>query len=130
MKTLLNLLMIFLLISIIGCGKKTTTETTGNNTTDTKGVNEKVETVEFKCAGMHCSGCEETITSEVKKIDGVKDIKADAKGKIVTVSFDANKTNNDNISKAINKAGYDTELSKSENKNDSDTDMKKDGKKN
>lgn len=130
MKTLLNLLMMFLLISVISCGKKTTTETSGNNTTDTKGVNEKVETVEFKCAGMHCSGCEETITSEVKKIDGVKDIKADAKGKIVTVSFDANKTNNDNISKAINKAGYDTELSKPENKNDYDTVSKKDGKKN
>lgn len=129
MKTLLNLSMVILLISIIGCGKKTTTETAGNNNTETKSANEKVETVEFKCAGMHCSGCEESITTEVKKVEGIKDIKADAKGKIVTVSFDANKTNKDNISKAINKAGYDTEISKSDNKHDCETDMKKEDKK-
>jgi len=130
MKILLNFLMVILLIGVIGCGKKTTTETAGNNTTETKNVNEKVETVEFKCAGMHCSGCEETITTEVKKVEGIKDIKADAKGKIVTVSFDANKTNKDNISKAINKAGYDTEISKSESKQNGDTEMKKEEKKN
>lgn len=129
MKTLLNLLMVILIIGVIGCGKKATTETAGNQTTDTKNVSEKVETVEFKCAGMHCSGCEESITTEVKKVEGIKDIKADAKGKMVTVSFDANKTNKDNISKAINKAGYDTEISKSENKHDCDTDMKKEEKK-
>lgn len=129
MKTLLNLLIVILIIGVIGCGKKTTTETAGNQTTDTKNVSEKVETVEFKCAGMHCSGCEESITTEVKKVEGIKDIKADAKGKMVTVSFDANKTNKDNISKAINKAGYDTEISKSENKHDCDTDMKKEEKK-
>ena len=126
MKTLLNFALVILLVSVIGCGKKNTNETSGNKTTDTKGVTGKVDTVEFKCAGMHCSGCEETITTEVKKIDGVKDIKADSKSKIVSVSFDAGKTNKDNISKAINTAGYDTELSQSNNKHDCETDMKKD----
>jgi mercuric ion binding protein len=130
MKTLLNLTLVFLLIGVIGCGKKSTTETAGDKTTDTKGVTEKVETVEYKCAGMHCSGCEETITTELKKVDGVKEIKADSKAKVVIVSFDANKTNKDNISKSINAAGYDTEISKSDNKHDCETDMKKEEKKN
>ena len=118
MKVLLNLFFIFALFFVIGCGKKITDQTSGNSSS------EKIETVEFKCAGMHCSGCEETITTEVKKVDGVKDIKADSKGKIVTVSFDINKTNKENISKAINSAGYDTEISKSDNKHDCETDMK------
>lgn len=130
MRTLLNFALVILLISVIGCGKKNATQNAGDKTTDTKGVTEKVETVEFKCAGMHCSGCEETITTEVRKMDGVKDIKADSKSKVVSVSFDANKTNKDNISKTINAAGYDTELSKSDKKHDCETDMKKEEKKN
>jgi copper chaperone CopZ len=130
MKTLLNLVLAFLLIGVIGCGKKSTTETAGDKTTDTKGMTEKVESVEYKCAGMHCAGCEETITTEVKKTEGVKDVKADSKSKIVTVSFDANKTNKENISKSINAAGYDTELSKSDSKHDCETDMQKEEKKN
>lgn len=130
MKALLNVALAFLLIGVIGCGKKSTNETSGNKTTDTKEVTEKVETVEYKCAGMHCSGCEETITTEVMKTDGVKNVKADSKSKVVTVSFDANKTNKDNISKSINAAGYDTELSQSDNKHDCETDMKKEEKKN
>lgn len=130
MKTLLNLALAFLLIGVIGCGKKSTTETTGNKSTDTKGVTGKVETVEYKCAGMHCSGCEETITTELKKVDGVKDIKADSKAKVVIVTFDAGKTNKESISKSINAAGYDTEISKSDNKHDCETDMKKEEKKN
>lgn len=117
MKILLNLFFIFVLFFVVGCGKKVTNQISGSNTA------EKIETVEYKCNGMHCSGCEETITAEVKKVDGVKDIKADSKGKIVTVSFDINKTNKENISKAINSAGYDTEISKSDNKHDCETDM-------
>lgn len=130
MKTIINFVLVFLLISVTGCSKKNTIQTAGDKVTDTKGVTEILETVEYKCAGMHCSGCEETITTEVKKTEGVKDVKADSKSKIVTVSFDANKTNKENISKAINTAGYDTELSKSEKKHDCETDMQKEEKKN
>jgi copper chaperone CopZ len=130
MKTLINFALVILLISVAGCGKNITVQTAGDKATDTKGLAEKLETVEYKCAGMHCSGCEETITTEVKKTEGVKDVKADSKSKIVTVSFDANKTNKENISKSINTAGYDTELSKSEIKHDCETDIQKEEKKN
>jgi copper chaperone CopZ len=122
MKSTLIAFLALALLTAAGCTKKTTNETSGNKTEG------KIETVEFKCAGMHCSGCEETITEEVKKIDGVKEIKADSKEKYVRVVFDAGKTNKENISKAINTAGYDTELSKSENKHDCEEDMKQESK--
>lgn len=108
---------------IAGCGKVTV-----EKTTDVKSASEKIENVEFNCPGMHCSGCEGTITDEVKKMDGIKTVAADSKTKVVKVTFDANKTNKENISKTINAAGYDTELTKSDNKHNCDEDMTKDKK--
>ncbi|MCI0472979.1 MAG: cation transporter, partial [Ignavibacteria bacterium] len=73
---------LFVLFAVVilsaGCTKKTTNETGGD-----KNSAGRIETVEFKCDGMHCSGCEETITAEVSKLDGVSEIKADAKAKFV-----------------------------------------------
>ena len=123
MKNILNLALAVLLISFIGCGKKTTNESASDN----KAVG-KVETVEYKSDKMHCSGCEETITTELKKIDGVKEIKADAKEKFVKVTFDDGKTNKEDIAKAIIAAGYDAVLQTPEDSRATET--KKDEKKN
>lgn len=130
MKLIFNFLLAVILIGLIGCSKKTINESSGDKNTDKQTVVGKVDTVEYKCPGMHCSGCEESITEQVKKVEGVKEIKADAKAKIVKVAFDDGKTNKDVISKSINAAGYDTELTKSENPHDCDTDMKNKEKKN
>jgi mercuric ion transport protein len=108
------LLIIFMLLN--GCGKKEktiTTEVSNSNSTQT-------ELVEFKCANMHCSGCEESIKSEVNKLEGVKEIIADAKNKTVKVTFIKDVVNKEKIEKAINVAGYDTETSKSEKKHNCD----------
>lgn len=122
MKRLTLSIFIIFLAFFAGCGKK-------DKTVETKKDNKAgdIETVQYICDGMHCSGCEETITTEVKKLDGIFDIKADAKAKLVTVSFNNALTNKDEISKAINSAGYDTELTKSENKHSCDEEMKKSG---
>jgi copper chaperone len=87
-----------------------------------------VETVEFKCDGMFCSGCEQTITKEVNKLDGIKEVVADFKAKFVKVTFAGNVTNKDAIRKAINDAGYDTEDSKSSNPHECDTNKMKENK--
>ena len=110
-------LFIFIL-SFSSCGKK---NTASKEQTDSKP--EQIETVEYKCTGMHCSGCEDAITEEVKKIDGVKEIKADSKLKTVVVKYAAGKTDKVSISKAINEAGYDTEISESKNKHDCEKEM-------
>lgn len=123
MKTILNLFLIIAFVSIFGCGKKANNYSTGDNKTVGK-----IETVEYKSEKMHCSGCEETISSELKKIDGVKEIKADSKLKFVKVTFDDGKTNKEDIAKTIIAAGYDAILqTPEENKS---TDMKKEEKKN
>lgn len=119
MKAILYLSMIILLFGFISCGKKTTNESSGDNKTAGK-----IETVEYKSEKMHCTGCEETISGELKKIDGVKEVKADSKLKFVKVTFDDGKTDKDAIAKAIIAAGYDAELktqgddNKSDNKNE------------
>ena len=109
--------LLLLTLLLFSCGKdnKTTADTKNSGT-------EKIETVEFKCDGMTCTGCEQTITKEVKKLDGIKDVVADYKAKYVKVTFAGNLTNKDVIKKAINEAGYDTEDSKSSNPHEGDKD--------
>lgn len=68
--------------------------------------NVKLTSYEIKCEGLHCSGCEETITEKVKEIDGVKEINADSKTNIVKVTFDEKKAVVSSIEDAIKKAGY------------------------
>ncbi|MGB9696456.1 MAG: heavy-metal-associated domain-containing protein [Ignavibacteria bacterium] len=114
----IQIFFILLIISLVfqACGKKQTQQTT---TTEEK----QVATVEFKCPGMHCSGCEQTITAEVKKLEGIKEIQADAKAKLVKVVYLTNKVSPKDIEKSINAAGYDTESSKSDTKHNCDEEM-------
>jgi copper chaperone CopZ len=113
---LINVLL-FSLMLFGSCGKKNNIETTMKSTTpdDTK-----VETVEYKCGNMHCASCETAITDAVKKLNGIKEINADAKTKTVKVSFNSGLTSKREIEKIINDAGYDTETSKSGNKHNCD----------
>jgi copper chaperone CopZ len=113
---LMNVLLLPLLL-LSSCGKNNNTETSMKTTTlDEK----KVESVEYKCDNMHCASCETTITEAVKKLNGIKEITADAKSKIVKVSFNSELTNKNEIEKANYAAGYDTETSKSGNKHNCD----------
>lgn len=108
-------------VLIIGCGKtddKSTTETkTDNKTTNTEQKNESKtlevsandKSIEIQTKGMTCTGCENTIKSKVKKVDGVKDVIADFKSNVVKASFDPAKTNPEAIKEAITSAGYKVE---------------------
>lgn len=110
---------IMVTVFVFGCGKsdEKTTELQNekqNTTSDqTGGTNLQVsgtdKSVEIKCAGMTCTGCENTIKSKVKKVDGVKDVIADFKSNTVKASFDPGKTNPDAIKEAITAAGYKVE---------------------
>lgn len=116
-----SIIAIFLAVLIIGCGKtdeKSTTETkTDNKTTNTEQKNESKtlevsandKSIEIQTKGMTCTGCENTIKSKVKKVDGVKDVIADFKSNVVKASFDPAKTNPEAIKEAITSAGYKVE---------------------
>ena len=122
MKTkLTSLIAILTAVLVIGCGKsdnKTTSENkSDNNSTKTEqksdsktlDVSASDKSVEIQCSGMTCTGCENTIKSKVKKVDGVKEVMADHNTNVVKASFDPAKTNTDAIKEAITAAGYKVE---------------------
>lgn len=72
----------------------------GNNET------EKIRTKVIPTFGMHCSGCEETVTNEIMKLEGIKSVKADHVNKTVTVKYDDKKVTLEQVKLAIVNAGY------------------------
>ena len=54
---------------------------------------------------LHCQGCCDKIMKNIAFEKGVKDIVCDLKGKTVTVTFDANKTDVPTLQKAFDKIG-------------------------
>ncbi|MBI5401927.1 MAG: heavy-metal-associated domain-containing protein [Ignavibacteriae bacterium] len=111
-KTILISVLFFTVFLLSSCGKK-------DSVPETKPTGDaQIESIEFKCENMHCKSCEEHITEEVKKNNGIKEVTADAKSKTVKVLFNSGQTSAKDIEKSINAAGYDTQTSKSENKHD------------
>jgi copper chaperone CopZ len=90
MKTITILLALFLTITLFA----------GNAET------EKIRTKVIPTYGMHCSGCEETVTAEVMKLEGIKSVKADHINKTVTVKYDDKKVTLEQVKVAIVNAGY------------------------
>lgn len=67
---------------------------------------EKIRTVTISTYGMHCTGCEETIETEIKKLGGIKSVKADHVKKSVIVKYDDKKVTLSQVKEAIKSAGY------------------------
>ena len=55
---------------------------------------------------MHCANCEKKIKENIRFEKGVKSIKTDLKTKTVTVEYDAEKTNVQDIIKGFKKIKY------------------------
>ncbi|MFI5211764.1 MAG: heavy-metal-associated domain-containing protein [Ignavibacteria bacterium] len=114
MKSLI-LLAFFLAIIVTGCGKSDN-QTSGNDKNNmqpdknsdqqTLQVSSGDKSIEIHTSGMTCTGCEKTIKTKVKKVEGVKDVIADFNTNVVKASFDPGKTNQEAISEAIKSAGY------------------------
>lgn len=82
---------------------KSQTKPKEENNMDNSGV---YKTVIIKTEGMSCSHCENSIKTSVSKLDGVKEVIADAKTNTAKVTFDESKTNIKAIQNAITEAGY------------------------
>lgn len=57
--------------------------------------------------GMQCGMCEQTISKKLRKIRGVRKVTADAEGKRVVVTYDANRVTRRSIERGIAAVGYD-----------------------
>jgi mercuric ion transport protein len=65
-----------------------------------------IKTTEFKIKGMTCESCETHVNFKVNKLSGIVNSKAAYKNGNAIVKFDSTKTNETEIEKAINAAGY------------------------
>ena len=66
---------------------------------------------------MHCESCEKKIKGNLRFEKGIKNIITDLKAKTVTIEYDADKTNVQNIIKGFKKIKYEaTEVKKDKSK--------------
>lgn len=61
---------------------------------------------EFTIDGMTCESCEEHVTHEILQLEGIGTVDVSYDKGNAVVEFDKNKTNEDEITKAINATGY------------------------
>lgn len=59
---------------------------------------------------MHCESCENKIKKNLRFEKGVVKIETSVEAQTVTVTYDASKTNAENIQTAMKKIGYDTKV--------------------
>ncbi len=70
-----------------------------------KGKSKELATVVF-ATSLHCENCKKKIESNIAYEKGVKDLKVDVAAKTVTVTYRKDKTNSENLRKALEKLGY------------------------
>ena len=56
--------------------------------------------------GMTCSGCERTVQKVITNLEGVASARADLKSATVSVEYDPEKVDVDQIKTAVNRVGY------------------------
>ncbi len=76
-----------------------------------KASNTGEQIADLTLSGMHCASCAGIIEKNVKKIPGIKTASVNFAAQKAKVVFDGSQTNQEQIIKAINKAGYGAEPS-------------------
>ena len=73
---------------------------------------------------MHCEGCENKIKGNLRFEKGVKNIITDLKAKVVTIEYDADKTNVQNLIEGFKKIKYEAKEVKKETTKEQKSDKK------
>ncbi len=66
----------------------------------------------FVVSGMHCDGCAQGITSELKRAPGVAFASVSFSNKLAIIAYDTNRISAKGLKQVIIKAGYEAELAK------------------
>ena len=66
----------------------------------------EIKEATIKISGMMCNGCEETVVSAIKSVDGVESAEASHEQGTATISYDSEKTDPLFINMAINNTHY------------------------
>ena len=78
------------------------------NAQQPKKAEKKSVTVEF-VTNLYCAGCAKKIENTIPYEKGVKEVKIDVDTKVVTVTYDPAKTNNETLVKAFAKVKIEAE---------------------
>lgn len=65
------------------------------------------QTQTLKIDGMHCTGCEESLTKALERLDSVEVVEASWEEGTVQMTFDPELVGADQIADAVADAGYD-----------------------
>jgi len=76
-----------------------------NATVQKQDKKKKVQTVSFKTS-IHCKNCVKKINDNIPFEKGVKDLKISLDEKLVTITYDPSKTDEEKLAKALEKLGY------------------------
>ena len=89
------------------------------------GMAKDIKTVVFTTnPEMHCEGCENKIKGNLRFEKGVKNITTDLKAKVVTIEYDADKTNVQNLINGFKKIKYEAKEVKKETTKEQKSDKK------
>jgi copper chaperone CopZ len=70
---------------------------------------ENLTEIHLSVKGMTCEGCENAITASIGKLDGIREATASHTKEETIVVYDSSQTTMDDISRAIQAAGYTVE---------------------
>lgn len=96
MKTIVKALLVLLIIAVPAKGMAQDKE---------KEKEKQTSTVRFETS-IHCENCVNSIMKNIPFEKGVKDVKCNLDTKIVTVVFQPEKNNTEQLKRAIEKLGY------------------------
>lgn len=85
-----------------GCSKSAD----ANDKDGAKKSNSVTQQVTLDVKGMTCSGCEYSVESALKKVEGVKKVSADHKKAVAVVEYDPETASVGEMVEAVNKTGY------------------------
>jgi mercuric ion binding protein len=72
----------------------------------------EIQSATLKIEDMTCASCPLTVKQALKKVSGVTEVHIDFKTKFAQVKFDPDKTQPDQLAKAITQIGYPTTVKK------------------
>ena len=60
----------------------------------------------FTVTGIHCDGCEASIEAGLRRLDGVRDVKADHREQTIWVRFDEERLDERRLADQLERIGY------------------------
>lgn len=109
--TLITLIIVSLIVAIfVGLNVYTYAVQKDYSKERKEAVSVETKTVNIPVEGMTCFACEVSVSSALKRINGVINARASAKERIASVSYDPARTDTEQLIEAINKTGYKASL--------------------